>query len=619
MDDIFVEALYANHDKATQNEQIVTATDDQFIGRKLAIEDNNLFPQNEFLSHSYNVSSELFIEEAVKFSEVLETSKKEESNQEKDVLTEVMDITDPSKIKKDIASSAIHPMTQIKAEIRRNAQSNHHFYGNRDMDILAKSSLGSFDKPANILTEEQNKPEIKNIQSVSRRENPANWKEEYNQYLKTNAHLFSYPRKQMVKESECQSPIIVGSREEISMLNLHTKLRPEAVDHQISNASKKKKMHLVDELWEHYKNYHSEDLAAFKSANMESSDSNGVDMEMEGITNVEDSEDKERDMNKKSGLKVQLNQQGDSSTHLALGISNAPHGASDNLAEDLSKNANLSSSGYQLSSTPKKQTAVLNDQFTENGLVNEDESLLLTAVKNTNGDNKEMKTLTEEIETELNNVTDQSISKNDNSSAVPSITLVKELHLADLKKNWYNNLYSNAALDIVAKSNSFEKSSQVITDDQNTMEVKHSQCDSSKESPVDSNFDSQNEANSTEVKNMSVKGNDSSKENLAKPTFNQYFNQYLKTLNFTYQNRRVVKSAEAECQFPILAKSKKELSKQLTHKNKLRSEAINHQIVTGQKKKNDVIDELWNHYMKYHSEDLTTFESVTMDSSDNNQ
>ena len=174
----------------------------------------------------------------------------------------------------------------------------------------------------------------------------------------------------------------------------------------------------------------------------------------------------------------------------------------------------------------------------------------------------------------------------------------------------------------MAKSNSFEKSSQVITDDQNTLEVKRSQGDSSKESPGNSNFVPQNEANSIEVQNMSVidlKGNDSSKDNLAKPTFNQYFNQYLKTLNFTYQNRRVVKSAEAECQFPILAKSKIELSKQLTHKNKLRSEAINHQIVTGQKKKNDVIDELWNHYMKYHSEDLATCKSVTMESSDNNQ
>ena len=152
MDDIFVEALNVNHDKATQNEQIVTATDDQFIGRKL-IEDKNLFPQNEYLSHSHNVSSELFIEET---SEVLETSNKEKNNQEKDVSTEVMDITDPSKIKKDIAS-AIHPMTPFKEEIKRNKPSNHHFYDNGDMDILAKSSLGAFDKPVNILTEEQNK------------------------------------------------------------------------------------------------------------------------------------------------------------------------------------------------------------------------------------------------------------------------------------------------------------------------------------------------------------------------------------------------------------------------------------------------------------------------------
>ena len=288
MDDIFIEALYDNHDKATQNEQIVTATDDQFIGRKLAIEDNNLFPQNEFLSHSYNVSSELFIEEAVKFSEVLETSKKEESNHEKDVSTEVIDITDPCRIKKDIAS-AIHPMTQVKEEIRRNAPSNHHFYGNRDRDILAKCSLRSFDKPANILTEEQNKPEIKNIQSVSRRENPANWKEEYDQYLKTNAHLFSYQRKQMVKESECQSPIIVGSQEELSMLNLHTKLRAEASDHQIRNVKKKRKMNLIDELWTHYEKYHSADLGAFKIATTETSDANEVDMEIESITdNVED-------------------------------------------------------------------------------------------------------------------------------------------------------------------------------------------------------------------------------------------------------------------------------------------------------------------------------------------
>ena len=354
MDDIFVEALYANHDKATQNEQIVTATDDQFIGRKLAIEDKNLFPQNENLSNSYNVSSGLFIEEAVKFSEELETSKKEESNQEKDVSTEVMDVTDPSKIKKDI-TSAIHPMTPVKEEIRRKAPSNHHFYGNRDMDILAKSSLSSFDKPTNILTEEQNKPEIKNIQSASGRGNPANWKEEYNQYLKTNAHLFAYQRKQMVKESECQSPIIVGSQEELSMLNLQTKLRTEASDHQIRNVKKKRKMNLIDELWTHYEKYHSVDLAAFKIATTESPDANEVDMEIESIT--DNVEDKGRYMEKKSGAylerKVQPNQQGDGSSYLPLGIPYATAGASidvciDNDDDSIADRGNTSNKPHQM-------------------------------------------------------------------------------------------------------------------------------------------------------------------------------------------------------------------------------------------------------------------------------
>ena len=225
--------------------------------------------------------------------------------------------------------------------------------------------------------------------------------------------------------------------------------------------------------------------------------------------------------------------------------------------------------------------------------------------------NHEKDISTEEMETDVN-ITDLNFTKNDSSSAIPSITLVKDKHLEDLKNNSYNHLYSNAALNIVAESNSssFEKPAQMLTEER-TLEVVHSLSDFSKENPAKSKVDLQNEAKRTKVRNVlavEYEESDSGKENLAKSNFNQYFNQYLETLNYSYPKRRVVKSAESECQFPILASSKEELSKQLTHKTKLRSEAINHQIIAGQKRKNDVIDELWKHYEKYHSEDLATFE-----------
>ena len=87
---------------------------------------------------------------------------------------------------------------------------------------------------------------------------------------------------------------------------------------------------------------------------------------------------------------------------------------------------------------------------------------------------KESSTEEMEMETEGNCITHQSIFKNDKS--IPSITLVKDMHLEDLKNNSYHHLYSNAALDIVARSNHspYEKPAQMLTKDQNIFEVKHS-------------------------------------------------------------------------------------------------------------------------------------------------
>ena len=245
-------------------------------------------------------------------------------------------------------------------------------------------------------------------------------------------------------------------------------------------------------------------------------------------------------MEKKNGAylerKVQPNKQGKCSSYLALGISYATAGAStdvcmDNHDDSITNRDNTSNKPHQM----ENDCHAVDKSNCPN--IKESDDHLPDAIKQQNkrcnyvkdlqleGENlaKERSTEEMEMETEGNCITYQSIFKNDKS--IPSITLVKDMYLDDLKNNSYHHLYSNAALDIDARSNHspLKKPAQMSTKDRNIFEVKHSPGVSIKATPAKSNFDLPNEAKNPHEQNMSVadlKENDSSKAYIIRPTFN---------------------------------------------------------------------------------------------------